>query len=41
MNSLICKIKGHKADKKETTCPFTLKTYQVCVRCGIKRVKPE
>lgn len=40
MNKLLCKIKGHRSSKEDVTCPFTLKTYQTCVRCGAKRVKP-
>lgn len=36
----LCKINGHKISSNETSCPYTMRTYQTCDRCGAKRVKP-
>jgi hypothetical protein len=38
-SKLICGFAGHKIE--ESSCPYTLKTYQVCTRCGAKGVKEE
>jgi hypothetical protein len=40
MIKMLCKINGHKISTEEKNCPFTLKTYQTCSRCGAQRVKP-
>lgn len=36
----LCKFNGHKISDVETQCPYTMRTYQTCDRCGAKRVKP-
>jgi hypothetical protein len=33
----ICIIFGHKIE--ESSCPYTLKTYQTCLRCGLQGIK--
>jgi len=41
IRKFLCNLKGHNISKEEKSCPFTMKTYQICIRCGAKRVKPE
>jgi hypothetical protein len=36
----ICKMRGHRISDNETKCPYTMRTYQTCDRCGAKREKP-
>lgn len=37
INKIICFVSKHKV--QETKCPYTMKTYQLCDRCGAKGVK--
>ena len=39
MNKIKCFIIGHKIE--ESSCPYTMRTYQTCIRCGSKGIKSE
>lgn len=39
ISKVICLITGHKIN--ESTCPYTMNTYQKCLRCGATGVKQQ
>jgi hypothetical protein len=37
IKKFLCTVKGHNIE--ESSCPYTMRTYQVCIRCGSKGIK--